>query len=67
MTSLIHCHHCQEDMNTPDWNANGGSCLHCSRPVSPDWPAPSPRFAPIVRLKHRLMISDFVRSKPVYV
>ena len=67
MTTLIHCYHCQEDMNTPDWEANGGTCLHCNRPLNPDRPLLSRRFAPLARLRHRLMITEFVRSKPAYV
>lgn len=67
MTTLIHCHHCQEDMNAADWQANGEACLHCERPLSAAWPKPNRRFAPIVRLKHRLQLSEFVRSQPAYV
>jgi len=69
MTTLIHCHHCQEDMNTADWAANGERCLHCDTALAGVWEQPDHKLEPLIRLRHRLQLRDQLnlRSKPVYV
>lgn len=38
MTKLIHCHHCHEDINEADWEANASCCPGCGQVVqSPDF------------------------------
>jgi acetyl-CoA carboxylase beta subunit len=67
MNTFIHCHHCQEDMNSADWEANSGRCLHCDSEIDVDWNWETRRRNPINRLRHRLEIMQFVRNKPAYV
>ena len=33
MTKLIHCPHCQEDINEADWEANASCCPGCGNAV----------------------------------
>jgi len=29
METLVHCRHCGEDTNRPDWEAARRACVHC--------------------------------------
>ncbi|MDR1191307.1 MAG: hypothetical protein LBK60_06560 [Verrucomicrobiales bacterium] len=68
MTTLIHCHHCQEDMNDADWDANGGRCLHCDAPLTVTWEQPDRKLASLLSLRRRLQLRDALclRGTPVY-
>lgn len=70
MQTLIHCHHCQEDTNHADWEANHGVCPHCGQFTEPAWDftAASRRMEnPISRVRRRLALQPLLRSRPVYV
>ncbi|MDR2463279.1 MAG: hypothetical protein LBD30_05830 [Verrucomicrobiales bacterium] len=68
MTTLIHCHHCQEDMNSADWNANGERCLHCDTPLTASQSQPDRLLSPLLSLRRRMQLRDQLRLKgtPVY-
>jgi len=61
MENIIHCDHCQEDMNQADWEANSQHCLQCGKLIgnfSMTLSQPR-RFEPI---KARLQFADIFRQ-----
>jgi len=69
METLIHCPHCQEDINSADWEANHGICPHCGTEAEPDWGlfgAGRRRVEPLARARRRLELQPLLRSRPVY-
>lgn len=67
METLIHCHHCQEDTNTADWEANRGVCPHCGMETEPEWSQVfHGRRNPLGSLRRRLELQPLLRSRVLH-
>jgi endogenous inhibitor of DNA gyrase (YacG/DUF329 family) len=67
METLIQCPHCQEDSNTADVEAHHGNCPHCGGEVETSWQSAfHSRPNPLARLRTRLELQPYLRSRAVY-
>ena len=67
METLIHCQSCGEDMNYPDWEANGGCCLHCGDEVASPWWERRQYFqSPLLRARNRIDFSNLLKTGGSY-
>ncbi|MEM9400075.1 MAG: hypothetical protein AAF984_07680 [Verrucomicrobiota bacterium] len=67
METFIHCQSCGEDMNRPDWEANGCCCLHCGDEIaSPFWERRQYFQSPLLRARNRIDFNNLLRNGGAY-
>lgn len=65
--TYIYCPLCSGDMNSADWEANAGYCLHCGSPATPESPLRKQRKNPLGAVRRQLEISRLLHCEPVTI
>jgi len=65
--TYIYCPICSGDMNSADWEANAGHCLHCGASATPEQTLRAERMNPLGAIRRRLEIRRYLHSEPVTI
>ena len=65
--TYIYCPLCSGDMNSADWEANEGHCLHCGSSALPENPMRRQRRNPLSAVRRQLEIRSLLHSEPVTI
>ena len=65
--TYIYCPLCSGDMNSADWEANAGQCLHCGSAALPELSLRKQRKNPLGAIRRQLEIRQLLHSEPVTI